>query len=217
LAKAVPGIFDGSFHASQIPGLNLPFHASMELAGAIHRMSTENSINNATVVNQLTRQIGSRTINDEAQLLPHLGVDVDAEHYKMLRGLMAETPGGEADKTNRAMMLKVAEQRLVKGDPMMGIKDPDGEENLMRFTQALQTQEAELRSKGQPISDLYKTDSKDYFLKQLPKYQLTQEQVLEKMAGGNTGDTMRVKNKKTGEIGSLPRANFNKDKYEEIK
>jgi len=217
MAKAVPGIFDGSFRADQIPGLKLPFTASMELAGAIHRMSTqEGSVNNATVFNNLTRQIGNRTLRDESQILPHLGVDIDPEHYKSLRALFLETPGGENDKTNRNMMLKAAEAKLVKGDPMMGIKDPDGQENLMRFTQALQTEEARMHQEGKPISDLYKVDSKDYFMRQISKYEQTPEQILGKMAGGTTKDMVRVKRKSDGSIGTVPR-DYDKGKYEEIK
>lgn len=220
LTQVVPQIFDNTFKATDIPKLNLPLPKAMEVLGAMNRVANEeNPKRDPRLMNQLAQDINTGKINDEGQLLPHVGNGLDPAGYKTLRSMLADTPEGEANKTNRSMLLKVAESRLVKGNAAMGMKDPDGEQNLFNFTVALQQQEAQLRQSGKSPMDLYNPNAKSYFGNQLGKYELTPAQLMEKMAGGNTQDNVTVKDK-DGKMFTMPRANLEKAKakgYEEAK
>jgi hypothetical protein len=99
-----------------------------------------------------------------------------------------KTPAGEAMNANRKNLLTYARAKLVSGNALTGEKDPDGEYQLMQFTNDLQQAEEQQRTSGKPIGDLYRPGSPLFAGANIAKYVQTPQQIMAKKAAAIRGD-----------------------------
>lgn len=112
-------------------------------------------------------------IKDEYQLMSHVGNGVSAQDVQQMLPYLDKSPQGRALNTNRKQLMDLAKASLISKNSFMGQSDPDGEMNLMKFTNALQAKEAEVSQSGQPISTLYDPSSPNFFGKQIKSFTMT--------------------------------------------
>jgi hypothetical protein len=122
-------------------------------------------------------------ITDENDLNQYFGKGVNMEALNQLRGEFQgkHTMQGEIETTMEKQLMKTAEAKLTKSNPMLGIKDPDGEENLARFTMYYQQKKQEFRKAGKSISGLLNPDSPDYIGKDLTTFVKTPQEIMQTM------------------------------------
>lgn len=185
--ETLPKLANGSLVTKDI--LSSPMSADekihwMKLADEATKKNTESD---PRVKNELTRRVllppdDPNHIDSITGLAPFVGKGVDIKDVTEINSFMQKLPEGQNLRDNRKRLLEFADAKLVKNDPMTGVKDPDGEMNLSAYSVALQEKEAQMRKDGKPVADLYNPQSKDYFGNEVNKYQLTPQQVYQKMA-----------------------------------
>lgn len=106
-----------------------------------------------------------------------LGFD-DLNH---LRGEVQgkRTQQGDLESGMKRRMYQQAEALLVKTNPMLGIKDPVGEEQYLRFYQLAEQTIAEERKKGTSMVELLSPDSPKYVGNLMKGFVKTPKQVME--------------------------------------
>lgn len=103
-------------------------------------------------------------ITDISQILDFVGPNgITATDAGRLKRLMRDTPEGEKRRVSRKNLLKFADSHLTSTSFFTGVKDPDGEERLNMFMNALMDREDEIRKEGKDPGVLYDPKSKDYF------------------------------------------------------
>lgn len=119
-------------------------------------------------------------ITDENQLNQYLGKGLTLEDIKNLRGEMQGrgTMAGEEESIMKKQLMDIARTRLTKSNPMLGIRDPHGEEQLARYQNLFMTKYAEGRKAGKSATDLLSPDSPDYLGKFIGDYAKSPQQIM---------------------------------------
>lgn len=224
LNKALPNIYNGTMTTDQIMKSAMAPEKKIEAMNIMKQQMKDPEKSDPATFNDFSRRINlpdgdPNKVNDISQLTPAAAQGkLSIPDMQKLKTWMDKTPEGTALRDNRRRLIDMAQAKLVKKDAMLGIADPDGEFNMAQFQVGLQHAEEEQRKAGKPIGDLYDPSSKDSFYSKLGKYQLTPQQILEKMAGGNTADMVEVVSP-DGVVGNIPRANLQKalDKKYKVK
>lgn len=169
----------------------IPWQQKNELIN-IAQASTRSVTTDPIVANQLMARITAADndadkINDPGQLMPYVGKGISAQDYERMRTLIDNSPSGQALNQNRKQIMELAKSKLVKSNSAIGMTDPDGEYQLMQFTNALQKQESQLRSQGKPVDELYDVTSPNFFGKKIGQFQKTPQQILEDQANQARG------------------------------
>lgn len=95
----------------------------------------------------------------------------------------SRTPEGKARAQLEQNFLKSVKDKLTKSDPLLGVKDPEGDEHYAQFySDYLGKRNAALKS-GKSIQDLTTPSSPDYLAKDLSAYQRTPEDILKSQLG----------------------------------
>lgn len=108
---------------------------------------------------------------------------ITASDFKKLDSFRKKTSSGALMNDNRSRLLRSATGSLVKKDPLMGLQDPEGEYNMMQYTNALHDKEEEFKKEKKPVGSLYDPNSPDYFGKEINKYKKTPDQIMKSLAG----------------------------------
>ena len=105
------------------------------------------------------------------------------EDLNRLRGEMQgkRTQAGSVESELKKKMMDVAAARLTKSNPMMGIKDPDGEEQMLKFSAFFFQEFEDQRKQGKSALQLLSPDSPDYLGKYIGQYARTPEQIIQGM------------------------------------
>lgn len=180
------GIKTNGVSAKSVLNAPIPWQQKNELLN-IMQSSTRAQTTDPLVANSLMKRITTTDnapdkISDPAQLLPYVGKGISAQDYERYRTLIDNTPAGQALNQNRKMVVDLAKSKLVSSNPMIGTKDPDGEFQLMQFTNALQQQESKLRSQGKSVDELYDVSSPNFFGNKIGQYQKTPQQIMQQQA-----------------------------------
>lgn len=85
--------------------------------------------------------------------------------------------GGQVESEMKRQLLRVAEAELAKPDSR-GIVDPDGKENLAKFTSFMLTEIEKRKEEGKPIRELLDANNPNSLYKQLQSYKKTPQQVM---------------------------------------
>ncbi len=125
-----------------------------------------------------------RKINDENQINELFGKGLDKENLKFLRDEFQgnDTMEGKAMKTLRNKVIESAESALIKANPAIGLKDPEGETQMAKFLVMFQTQYAEQKKRGKTDLELLAPDSPDYLGKYINNYSRTPKQIISDMS-----------------------------------
>lgn len=119
-------------------------------------------------------------ITDESELNKYLGKGLTLENINSFRAEIQNkhTEQGQFETKMEQQVLKAAEQSLVRANPMLGIKDPDGEMALAGFMQHFQQKKDEFRKAGKSIMDLLNPSSKDYVGNDIKTFMKTPQQIM---------------------------------------
>lgn len=92
--------------------------------------------------------------------------------------LDANTPSGKIEAELKDQFQKVVTQSLSRANPLIGIADPKGEEQVQRFMSWFLPEYQKQRAAGKTPNDLLNPDSKDYLGKGLDALKRTPTQML---------------------------------------
>lgn len=90
----------------------------------------------------------------------------------------SKTEEGQQQIALKKNFLKIAEDKLTKTNPMLGIKDPDGDEVFQSFQSAFYKQYNAGIKQGKTPQALLSPDSPDYLGKMLPSYARSPEDIM---------------------------------------
>lgn len=121
-----------------------------------------------------------KKINSEAELNDYLGNGLDYGDLNKLRQEMAgtKTEKGRIENSFRKQLFDIAKGQLTKSNPLVGVADPQGDENLLLFQQFAYEQMEEHKKAGKPLKDLFDPTSKDYLGKYIQNYKRTPQEIM---------------------------------------
>jgi hypothetical protein len=184
---ALPELAKGSLNTDAI--LKSPMSADEKIRWL--KLASEAAKDTATddprVYNEAVRRAllpddDPKKIRGISDLSGFVGRGLSIQKANEINNFIQKTPEASYDRDNRKRLLDYAETKLVKGGSVLGLPDPDGEYNMSRFTVALQREEDKLRKEGKDPGLLYDPEAKEYFGSRIAKYQLNQQQVMERLA-----------------------------------
>ncbi len=146
---------------------------------------------NYAVYNELFDRIHAeegdpRKITDENDLNEYMGSGLNMSSLRQLRQEMQGygTEEGKAETKLRKGIDDIAKSRLTKSDPLTGLMDPTGAENLQRWRAEFNKEFQEQRKAGKTPQQLLNPDSPDYLGKTIQNYVRTPDQILKDMTKG---------------------------------
>lgn len=89
----------------------------------------------------------------------------------------------ESELTNR--LFKIAESKLSKTN-WLGMKDPDGDKNLLAWTNQFYADREQAKKEGIPFRELYNPNSKHFLGNSINNYAKTPEQIIQESMGQTT-------------------------------
>jgi hypothetical protein len=159
---------------------DLNFQQQHELLGMVEKASTEKIKTDPTVYKQLFDDIHNGKITDPNQLNSRFGNGIDMPTLQILRKEVEgrNTPDGLAEGKIKDAFLKNVEGQLVKGNPMMGIKDPEGEQHYADFLSDFLPSYTQKRNAGMTPAQLLNSNSPDYMGKMVAPHLRTQQEIM---------------------------------------
>lgn len=120
-------------------------------------------------------------INSANDISSLFGRGLDQKGVTFAMGLLKrrQTPDGQAESDRVNSVLKYAKSRLVNSNPLLGIKDVQGEENYSRFVTDFYQQLDSQRKGGKTLFDLTDPHSPSYLGRLVNGYVKTPEQILQ--------------------------------------
>jgi hypothetical protein len=88
------------------------------------------------------------------------------------------TTQGKIESDMKRQVEKVARQQLVKTNPMLGIADAEGEENMLKYMQFFQEEFANQRKQGKTATQLLSPESPDYLGKHIRQFVKTPQEIM---------------------------------------
>lgn len=121
-----------------------------------------------------------RKLIDENELNDYLGKGLSLKSIKELRGELQGkgTEQGKAEAQLKKGLDDIAKSRLTKTDPLTGLMDPVGAENLQRWRSEFNEQWIQKRKEGKKPQQLLDPNSPDYLGKSIDNYRRTSEQII---------------------------------------
>ncbi len=155
---------------------------------------------------------GENKVTSISELQKHVGEKGDitiAGYDRLVKEIQGKnTPDGEAEGLMKKQFLDAAKQQISGKDEALGIKDPKGEENYLRFmSQALTAYDAG-KGSGKTASQLLNPDSPDYIGKSIHSFKrpLAQQLADMNMDGGDSNANTPEGLKKMLADGKITRA-----------
>lgn len=185
-------IFDGSMPMSQVmdpkktPQL-YTLEQRMYVANAIAHFANRENKTDPALYNSIVQRIYDEKRTDHidsplqiAQLAANGSLaGKDAE---TLTTMLDKSPQGEENRANQKMLVEAARGALVHENKLAGLADPDGELNLMRYTNDLQGAIRDAVTQNKPISSVLSPNSPDFFGKRLAQYRVSPQDIIKKQA-----------------------------------
>jgi hypothetical protein len=126
-------------------------------------------------------------ITDPSQVLSQVGSGLTMAGLSKVREEIASkgTPDGEAESAMRSTFFKNAHGQISGTDDGMGLKDPQGESQYLRFMAQAYPQIAALKAEGKTPAQIYSPDSPDYVGKAIPAFKRSLAQRTADMMSAN--------------------------------
>ena len=120
----------------------------------------------------------------EGDLNEYLGRGLSYEDLNKLRDEVtgSKTEKGRIEGELRKQLFEVAKGHLSKANPLMGIKDPEGDERMLMFTTFAYDQIKEAQKEGKPISDLLNPKNQNYLGNFIGNYKRTPQEIIRSMS-----------------------------------
>lgn len=202
------------------PALN--YSEKVRMIGMINANARRDTITKPVKYNEYSRRIAlpdgdPNKILDSAPLEDAVARgDITVGDFRKLDSFRKKTLGGSTMADNRSRLLKMAYGVLVKKDSL-GLQDPDGEYNMMQYTNALHEKEEEFRKEKKPMGSLYLPNSPDYFWKQVGNYTKNTDQKIKAITDNMTRDNKAKQEPDMvdvvdpkGRAGKIPKGNLEK-------
>lgn len=121
-----------------------------------------------------------KKITDEAQLNDFLGEGLNYTDLTKLRQEITgrKTEKGRVESDMRKQLFNIAKGHLTRSNALTGVRDPDGDESMLRFQTFVYEQVEEQRKAGKPIRDLLNPDSKDYLGRFIRNYKRSPQEIM---------------------------------------
>jgi hypothetical protein len=127
-----------------------------------------------------------RKITDENEINSYFGKGLTLSDIRALRGEFQGkgTVQGKIESQLKANIMQLAKSKLSKTNPMTGMKDAAGDEQVQKWTIFMQEQLAEGKKNGISVKDMLDPNSKEYIGKFIGNYQKTPQEIMrENMKG----------------------------------
>lgn len=134
----------------------------------------------ASVKISLFDKIHSGEITDENKLNQFFGRGLTMEDLNQLRGEIQgkKTIDGSIESDLKKGVIDIAKGKLSRTNPMLGIRDPQGDERLQRFQTYFLTEFKKQKEAGKTAQQLLSPDSPDYLGKQIDRYTGTPQEII---------------------------------------
>lgn len=109
------------------------------------------------------------------------------------------TADGEAEAKLKSGIFEVAKSTLTKSNPLIGLQDPIGDENLQRFTSWFLSEYQRQRGAGKTPTELLSPDSPDYLGKRITNYVRNPQQIMQDVLKSATTPAVSAIPRKEGE------------------
>lgn len=138
------------------------------------------------VMLDLFTKIQSGQIRDENDLNQYFGRGLNIESLNQLRAEVQgrRTTEGKIEGQLKDGVIAVAKAALTKSNPMLGIKDPEGEERLQSWMNWFLPEFDKQKKAGKTATELLNPESPDYLGKNIKAYQRSPTEILR--AGANS-------------------------------
>jgi hypothetical protein len=119
-------------------------------------------------------------ILDENALNEYVGRGLSFTDLNRLRDEMQglNTEAGKVEATMKKQVFDFARSKLSKANPLLGLRDPEGEENVLNYMNFFYQEYAEQRKQGVPASKLLNPESPDYLGKYVHNFAKTPQEIL---------------------------------------
>lgn len=179
-------IHDGQITAQQILDRpELRFDAKNQMLNILEKSKDDKLKTDPVTYNALFKRIhlpdgDPKKIVDQEELNAWMGRGITLSDLNSLRGEVEgkHTEAGEQESQLKAKMFKTAESMLVKSNPMMGIRDPDGEMHMQQFTLQVQKDFKAGRKAGIPAAKLLDPDAPEYVGKIMRNFARSPDQIV---------------------------------------
>lgn len=160
------------------------FRTLMDKAMTDKKMTT-----NPTLFTNLFQQIHAtdgdpKKITDPNSLNQYVGKGLTIESLNQLRNEISgkKTLEGDLESKLKNGLMETAKSKLTRSNPMLGIKDPDGEENLLAWTAQFIPEYNKQRAAGKTPVQLLDPQSPDYLGKTLGTFVKSPAQIMNETA-----------------------------------
>ncbi len=122
-----------------------------------------------------------KKLTDENELNQYFGHGLSFADMNRLRAEMQgkETEAGKIESDLKKQVIDIAKGKLTKSNPLTGIRDPIGDEQMARFMVHFFDDYKKQRDSGKTATELLNPDSKDYLGKNISSYVRSPQQVLQ--------------------------------------
>lgn len=119
-------------------------------------------------------------LTDENELNNHFGNGLSFTDLNRLRDEMQgkQTEAGKIESDLKKQVIEIAKGKLTKSNPLTGLRDPVGDEQMQKFMVFFFDEYKNRRAKGESAIDLLSPDSPKYLGKNISQYVRTQQQVM---------------------------------------
>ena len=140
-------------------------------------------------------------LRDETELYSGLGNGLDLQNIKDLRAEVQgrRTTEGAVEAGLKARFVEVAQSAISETNPMLGLKDPEGEEELLRFMSWFLPEYERQKQAGKTPSQLLAPDSPDYLGKTIPDYAKDFKQIMKSLTSQISGKKKTSEPRREGE------------------
>jgi hypothetical protein len=121
---------------------------------------------------------------DENELNNYFGRGLSMSDMNQLRDEMQgkQTEAGRVESDLKKQVMDIARGKLTKSNPLTGMRDPTGDEQMQRFMVFFMDEYKQQRSKGVSAVELLSPDSPKYLGKNITQYVRTPQQIMRDMA-----------------------------------
>lgn len=146
-------------------------------------------------------------IVDENELNEYFGRGLSFADLNKLRDEMqgANTEEGKIEASLKKQTMEFAKSKLSKANPLMGIRDPEGDENLQRFMTFFFQEYAEQRRQGVPASKLLNPDSPEYLGKYVNNFSKDPSEIMRSLTRRKTVTPLPINGATAAPVARPPR------------
>lgn len=124
-----------------------------------------------------------KKIRSEEDLIRYLGKGLNMEGLNQMRAEFQgrKTEAGKIEGDLKKGVIDIAKGKLTKSNPMLGIRDPKGDEQLQKFMSFFLTEYQTQKQQGKSAMQLLDPESPDYLGKHVSRFARTPEQIIKDM------------------------------------